>query len=164
VPVPGIAEGGRLVIAGPNVMLGYLHAARPGELEAPPAGWYDTGDIVTRDAEGFITIQGRAKRFAKVAGEMVSLALVEELAARIWPEGRHAVTALPDPRRGEQLVLVTDRADATREALLAATRDSGHGELLVPKSILAVDKVPLLATGKVDYPAVQTLAAERVSG
>jgi acyl-[acyl-carrier-protein]-phospholipid O-acyltransferase / long-chain-fatty-acid--[acyl-carrier-protein] ligase len=164
VPVAGIAEGARLVIAGPNVMLGYLHAAKPGELDKPPAGWYDTGDIISRDAQGFITIQGRAKRFAKIAGEMVSLALVEELAAQTWPEARHAVVALPDPRRGEQLVLATDRPDAARDALLAAARANGHGELFVPKSVLVVEKVPLLATGKVDYPAVQALAAERVGG
>jgi acyl-[acyl-carrier-protein]-phospholipid O-acyltransferase/long-chain-fatty-acid--[acyl-carrier-protein] ligase len=74
------------------------------------------------------------------------------------------VIARPDPRRGEQLVLVTDRQDAARDALLAAAREDGLGELLVPKTILVVDKVPLLATGKVDYPAVLALATERVGG
>ncbi|HEX3499474.1 MAG TPA: acyl-[ACP]--phospholipid O-acyltransferase [Stellaceae bacterium] len=163
-PVPGIAEGGRLVIAGPNVMLGYLRVTAPGTLEKPEDGWYDTGDIVSFDGEGFITIHGRAKRFAKVAGEMISLALVEEQAERLWPDSHHAVIARPDPRRGEQLVLVTDRQDAARDALLAAARNSGLGELLVPKAILVVAKVPLLATGKVDYPAVQTLAEAEVVG
>jgi len=160
-PVPGIAEGGRLVIAGPNVMLGYLRIDAPGTLAAPEGGWYDTGDIVSFDGEGFITIHGRAKRFAKIAGEMVSLALVEEHAETLWPDAHHAVVALPDPRRGEQLVLVTDRQDAARDALLAAARERGLGELFLPKTILVVAKVPLLATGKVDYPAVLALAAEQ---
>jgi acyl-[acyl-carrier-protein]-phospholipid O-acyltransferase/long-chain-fatty-acid--[acyl-carrier-protein] ligase len=137
-------------------MLGYLHAAKPGELEKPLDDWYDTGDIVTFDGEGFITIHGRAKRFAKVAGEMVSLALVEERAAELWPESHHAVIALPDPKRGEQLVLVTDHRGAARQ--------HGLGEIFVPKTILVVERVPLLATGKVDYPAVVALAAKREGG
>jgi acyl-[acyl-carrier-protein]-phospholipid O-acyltransferase/long-chain-fatty-acid--[acyl-carrier-protein] ligase len=162
--VAGIEEGGRLVIAGPNVMLGYLRVDAPGTLAAPEGGWYDTGDIVSFDSEGFITIHGRAKRFAKIAGEMVSLALVEEHAETLWPDAHHAVVALPDPRRGEQLVLVTDRQDAARDALIAAAREGGLGELFVPKTILVVAKVPLLATGKVDYPAVLALATEQVGG
>jgi acyl-[acyl-carrier-protein]-phospholipid O-acyltransferase/long-chain-fatty-acid--[acyl-carrier-protein] ligase len=157
-PVPGIAEGGRLVIAGPNVMLGYLRVAAPGVLERPKDGWYDTGDIVSFDGEGFITIRGRAKRFAKVAGEMISLALVEEHVERLWPRSHHAVIAQPDPRRGEQLVLVTDHQGASRDALLAAARERGLGELFMPRTIVVVAKVPLLASGKIDYPAVLTLA------
>ena len=95
---------------------------------------------------------------------MISLARVEEAVERLWPEAHHAVIALPDPRRGEQLVLVTDRQGAARDALLAAARDDGLGELFVPKAILVVAKVPLLATGKVDYPAVRELAEPRVAG
>src|SRR5205807_9750809 len=117
-PVPGIQEGGRLIVAGPNVMLGYLRVSAPGALEKPPDGWYDTGDIVSFDGEGFMTIHGRARRFAKIAGEMVSLALVEERAEHLWPDSHHAVIALPDARRGEQLVLVTDRQGAARDPLV----------------------------------------------
>src|SRR5262249_51834550 len=79
--VEGVDEGGRLFVKGPNVMLGYLRAENPGVLDMPPEGWHDTGDIVTIDAQGFITIRGRAKRFAKIGGEMISLAAVEALAA-----------------------------------------------------------------------------------
>ena len=120
-------------------MLGYLRADNPGVLEPPPGGWYDTGDIVTIDAEGFITIKGRAKRFAKVAGEMVSLSAVEAMAAAVWPQAQSAVVALPDPRKGERLVLMTTEAAPTREALLKHARAIGATELSVPSVLLTVD-------------------------
>jgi acyl-[acyl-carrier-protein]-phospholipid O-acyltransferase / long-chain-fatty-acid--[acyl-carrier-protein] ligase len=160
-PVPGIAEGGRLAVAGPNVMRGYLRAERPGIIEAPPAGWYDTGDIVSLDAAGFVTILGRARRFAKIAGEMVSLAAVEEAATQLWPEQHHAVVVQQDARRGEALVLVTDRAGADRATLLAAAKSRGLGDIAVPKEIVVVERLPLLGTGKVDYPAVEKLVSAR---
>ncbi len=156
-PVPGIPEGGRLFVHGPNVMKGYLRVERPGILEPPPDGWYDTGDIVTVDGAGFVRIQGRAKRFAKIAGEMVSLGAVESAAAGLWPSGHHAVVAIADERKGEQLVLVTDHAGAARPELLAYFRQSGLPELMVPRTVLQVDKLPLLGTGKTDYVAVQAL-------
>ena len=158
--IDGIAEGGRLFVRGPNVMLGYLRAERPGVLEPPADGWYDTGDIVDFDAEGFVTIKGRAKRFAKVAGEMVPLGAVEDFVASVWPQTVHAVTALPDARRGEQLVLVTERVDATRAALTAAAREAGLPEIFVPRAIVPVPQVPILGTGKIDYVRVGQLAAE----
>ena len=159
VPVPGVAEGGRLEVAGPNVMLGYLRAERPGELEPPADGWYDTGDIVTLDEAGYVTIKGRAKRFAKIAGEMVSLAAVEEQAAALWPEHGHAVVAVADARKGEQLVLITENAAAERGALQAHVQANGGSELTIPRAILTVEHLPLLGTGKTDYVAVQALAA-----
>jgi acyl-[acyl-carrier-protein]-phospholipid O-acyltransferase/long-chain-fatty-acid--[acyl-carrier-protein] ligase len=159
-PVPGIAEGGRLFVHGPNVMLGYLRAEAPGVLQPPDGGWYDTGDIVEFDAEGFVTIKGRAKRFAKVAGEMVPLGTVEDLASRVWPSAVHAVVALPDPKRGEQVVLVTEQGDAARAALAAAARDAGLPEIFVPRAIVPVASVPILGTGKIDYVSVGTLASE----
>ena len=157
-PVPGIEEGGRLLVRGPNVMLGYLRAEAPGVLEAPPDGWYDTGDIVTIDADGFVWIKGRAKRFAKIGGEMVSLAAAEALAAAVWPDGVHAVVAIADARKGERLLLVTTQRDAAVRPLLAAARERGTVELQVPRDVLPVDKMPMLAAGKIDYPAVQRLA------
>jgi len=160
--VPGIEGGGRLFVRGPNVMLGYLRAEKPGVLEPPADGWYDTGDIVEIDADGFVTIKGRAKRFAKVAGEMVPLGAVEDLVAAVWSQNQHAVVALPDPKRGEQLVLITDRADATRAALAAAARNAGLPEMFVPRSIVPVPKVPMLGTGKIDYVSASQLATELV--
>lgn len=163
-PVPGIEKGGRLFVSGPNVMLGYLRAENPGVLE-PPAdgGWYDTGDIVEIDAQGFITIKGRAKRFAKIAGEMVSLSAVEALAAELWPNLITVVVALPDARKGERLVLLTTDAGCTREAFSHFARRKGATELMVPAEILTVEKIPLLGSGKPDYVSALALAKERTA-
>jgi acyl-[acyl-carrier-protein]-phospholipid O-acyltransferase/long-chain-fatty-acid--[acyl-carrier-protein] ligase len=139
-------------------MLGYLRAERPGELEPPPDNWYDTGDIVAIDDEGFITIKGRAKRFAKIAGEMVSLTAVEGLVASLWPEAGHAVVSIADARKGEQLVLVTETQDAERGALQAHIQERGGSELTIPRTIVIVERLPLLGTGKIDYVTVQALA------
>jgi acyl-[acyl-carrier-protein]-phospholipid O-acyltransferase/long-chain-fatty-acid--[acyl-carrier-protein] ligase len=152
-PVPGIDQGGRLMVKGPNVMLGYYRVEAPLELEPPPDGWYDTGDIVEFDEAGFVTIKGRAKRFAKIAGEMVSLAAVEDEAARLWPGVGHAVIALPDARKGEQLVLLTEQVGADRAQFLAHAQAAGLTELMVPRTILAGTKIPLLGSGKVDLAA-----------
>jgi acyl-[acyl-carrier-protein]-phospholipid O-acyltransferase/long-chain-fatty-acid--[acyl-carrier-protein] ligase len=158
-PVPGIEEGGRLLLRGPNVMAGYLLADAPGVLQPPEEGWHDTGDIVRIDAEGFVTIAGRAKRFAKLAGEMVSLAVAERIATAAYPEYRHAVVALPDARRGERLVLVSEAPEVRRDALVAAAQRERLPELTVPRDVVAVAALPLLGSGKTDYPAVQRLAA-----
>ena len=160
-PVPGIDEGGRLVVSGPNVMKGYLLADRPGVLVPPDDGWYDTGDIVDFDADGFVTIKGRAKRFAKIAGEMVSLSAVEAHASEVWPGLAHAVVSIPDPRKGEQLVLITERQDAGRKDLLDHGKAKGLSEIMIPRTILSVDKVPVLGTGKTDYVSAQALAETR---
>jgi acyl-[acyl-carrier-protein]-phospholipid O-acyltransferase/long-chain-fatty-acid--[acyl-carrier-protein] ligase len=150
-------------------MLGYLRAERPGVLEPPRTdrgeGWYDTGDIVTLEGDGFVRILGRARRFAKIGAEMVSLAAVEELATRAWPGARHAALAVPDRRRGERIVLLTERRDARREELLARARTDGLGEGHVPRLIIATESMPLLGAGKTDYAAArarieQALAAE----
>jgi acyl-[acyl-carrier-protein]-phospholipid O-acyltransferase/long-chain-fatty-acid--[acyl-carrier-protein] ligase len=143
-------------------MLGYLRAEKPGELEPPPDGWYDTGDIVDIDPDGFVTIKGRAKRFAKIAGEMVPLGAVEDLVASVWPENQHAVVALADTKRGEQLVLVTDRADADRASLATSARNAGLPEIFVPRVIVPVPEVPILGTGKIDYVSTAQLANDAV--
>jgi acyl-[acyl-carrier-protein]-phospholipid O-acyltransferase/long-chain-fatty-acid--[acyl-carrier-protein] ligase len=153
-PVPGLDEGGRFWITGPNVMLGYMRESAPGVLEPTPDGWHDTGDIVSLDAEGYITIRGRAKRFAKIGGEMISLAAVEAYASQVWPENVHAAVSLPDDRKGEQIVLVTERPDPDRNALIASAKAHGVPEIMVPKRIVPVTALPILATGKTDYVAI----------
>ncbi len=156
--VSGIDEGGKLWVSGPNVMSGYLRAENPGVLEPPQSKWYDTGDIVTFDDNGFITIKGRAKRFAKIGGEMVSLTAVETFLADLWPGAQHAVVSLPDPKKGEQLVLVTNFKEATRDAIIKYARDQGIGEIYLPKTIRVVDEVPVLGTGKTDYVSIKAMA------
>jgi len=158
--VPGIKEGGRLIVSGPNIMSGYLLADQPGVLQPPEDGWYDTGDIVEVNAQDYLFIKGRAKRFAKIGGEMVSLTAVEGFVSNLWPEGEHAVVALPDPKKGEQLVLVTTYTEAAREDIVKYTREQGIAELSIPKIIKTVDKIPLLGTGKTDYVEVKRLAEE----
>jgi acyl-[acyl-carrier-protein]-phospholipid O-acyltransferase/long-chain-fatty-acid--[acyl-carrier-protein] ligase len=155
--VPGIDQGGRLWLRGPNVMAGYLRADQPGVLQPPEEGWYDTGDIVSVDSEGYVTIAGRAKRFAKIGGEMISLTVAEHIAEAARPQLRHAVIALNDPRRGEKLVLVTEAQGLARSELVAAAQQNGIPEIAVPREIVAVEKLPLLGSGKVDYPAVSKL-------
>jgi acyl-[acyl-carrier-protein]-phospholipid O-acyltransferase / long-chain-fatty-acid--[acyl-carrier-protein] ligase len=160
--VAGVDDGGRLYVRGPNVMLGYLRVENPGVLERPAEGWHDTGDIVSVDHEGFITIRGRAKRFAKIGGEMISLAAVETLAAELWPDALSGVATVPDPRKGERLILVTTKKDPVRSDLLLFARSRGASEMMVPAEVLIVEKLPLLGSGKIDYAALQDLVKERV--
>ena len=155
--VDGIEEGGRLYLRGPNVMEGYLSAENPLAIEPLADGWHDTGDIVDIDDEGYVCILGRVKRFAKIGGEMVSLTAVEGLASAVWPEARHAVVSVPDSRKGEKLVLVTDRKDADVARLAEWARSHGAPELAVPKKIMRVGEVPVLGTGKTDYVAIQQM-------
>ncbi|MBY0423478.1 MAG: hypothetical protein K2Q06_14320, partial [Parvularculaceae bacterium] len=108
----------------------------------------------------YMTIRGRMKRFAKIGGEMVSLAVVENCATALWPDNHHGAIALNDSKRGEQIILVTDRKDADRALLLAWAQSHGVPEIAVPKKIVVVDAVPILGTGKMDYVGVKRLAEE----
>ncbi|RYG01503.1 MAG: 2-acylglycerophosphoethanolamine acyltransferase, partial [Caulobacteraceae bacterium] len=139
-----------------NIMSGYLNA--DGVMEEPPGGWHDTGDVVEISDDGWIKILGRVKRFAKIGGEMVSLTAAEDITIAVWPEGRHAVIAMPDPKKGERLVLVTDRRDADTAPLLAHAKAIGAPELAVPKKIIKVTEIPVLGTGKTDYVAIMRMA------
>ena len=160
-PVPGIEKGGRLYVRGPNVMLGYYRVENPGVLEPPADGWHDTGDIVEIDAQGFIAIKGRAKRFAKIAGEMVSLSAVEALSAELWPQLITVVVSLPDLRKGERLALLTTDAKCTRDEFIHFAKRKGATELMIPADIIVVDKIPLLGSGKPDYVGALALAKEK---
>ncbi|HEY2136473.1 MAG TPA: acyl-[ACP]--phospholipid O-acyltransferase [Xanthobacteraceae bacterium] len=161
-PVDGVDVGGRLHVRGPNVMLGYLRVENPGVLERPTDGWHDTGDIVSIDPEGFITIRGRAKRFAKIGGEMISLAAVEMLAAELWPDALSGVGTVPDPRKGERIIMVTTKKDPVRSDLMQFARSRGASEMMVPSEVVIVEKMPLLGSGKIDHVALQQLVMERV--
>lgn len=153
-PVEGLEDGKQLVVKGPNIMLGYLKADQPGVIQ-PQGEWYDTGDIVEVSDEGFIAIKGRAKRFAKIAGEMISLTVVEDLACDIAADKGHAAIAIPDEKRGEQIILYTESSDITKEKIGARAREKGVPELCLPKQILRIDVIPRLGSGKVDYVSLK---------
>jgi acyl-[acyl-carrier-protein]-phospholipid O-acyltransferase / long-chain-fatty-acid--[acyl-carrier-protein] ligase len=158
-PVEGIPNAGRLVVKGPNVMLGYLKPDAPGKIVPPEGGWHDTGDVVSVDEDGFIAIKGRLKRFAKIGGESVSLAVVESCASALWPEHSHAAITVPDGRKGEQIVLVTTNPEANRIDLVGWAHNHGVSELAVPRRIVVKDDIPVLGTGKTDYVQVQKMVA-----
>jgi acyl-[acyl-carrier-protein]-phospholipid O-acyltransferase/long-chain-fatty-acid--[acyl-carrier-protein] ligase len=162
-PVPGVAEGGRLHVKGPNVMLGYMRDNNPGiiDFEVLAEGWYDTGDIVALDSDGFVRLQGRAKRFAKIAGEMVSLGAVEEFAAQVSPGHKHAAVTRPDPRRGEQVVLVTEDPLLTRSRFVDTGSARGVPPIMLPAEVIYVERLPVLGTGKTDYPGLERVIRER---
>jgi acyl-[acyl-carrier-protein]-phospholipid O-acyltransferase/long-chain-fatty-acid--[acyl-carrier-protein] ligase len=161
-PIEGIEQGGQLHVKGPNIMQGYLLPKNPGQLVPPEScygkGWYDTGDIVDVDEEGFITIKGRSKRFAKISGEMVSLTAVEQLASNAWPNDHHAAVSLPDPKKGETILLLTTHKNASAKQLAAAS--PGVAAISLPKVVIVVENIPALATGKTDYPEASKIAEQ----
>ena len=135
-------------------MLGYM---KHGTISPPPDGWHDTGDIVSvRDSHLFI--RGRARRFAKIGGELVALGAVEQAAATLWPDHVHAAIVLPGSVREEEIVLVSDCAAAKREDLQLWARSNSVSQIVVPKRIIHVASVPLLGTGKPDYSVVSHVA------
>jgi acyl-[acyl-carrier-protein]-phospholipid O-acyltransferase/long-chain-fatty-acid--[acyl-carrier-protein] ligase len=159
-PVEGVAEGGRLWVRGPNIMRGYLNAEPNAKFQAQ-WGWYDTGDIAKVDEDGFLFILGRLKRFAKVSGEMVSLAAVEEALAGAFPQfGLRFQTAIltrPDADRGETLIAVSNEPKLQLEQIRAAIKAKGLSNLCVPREVKYVRDIPKLGTGKIDHRELQKM-------
>jgi len=159
-PVEGVTEGGRLFVRGPNVMQGYLNADANMKFQAL-GGWYDTGDIVAVDADGYLHIRGRMKRFAKVSGEMVSLTAVEDALAGAFPQFglRCAVAVItrPDEDKGEKLIAVTNEPRLQLADLRAAIRAKGLSNLCAPREIRVVTSIPKLGTGKTDHRALERM-------
>jgi acyl-[acyl-carrier-protein]-phospholipid O-acyltransferase/long-chain-fatty-acid--[acyl-carrier-protein] ligase len=151
---------GRLFVKGPNVMRGYLNPEANAQFQAL-GGWYDTGDIARVDADGFVYILGRLKRFAKVSGEMVSLTAVEDALAGAFPQyGLRfgiAVIAKPDESRGEKLIAVTNEPKLTLEEIREAVRSRGLGNLAVPREVRLLHELPHLGTGKVNHGELEKL-------
>ena len=163
-PVEGIPTGGRLIVRGPNIMRGYLFHGGDGDYYPPSTaygqGWYDTGDIVTVDDDEYVSIVGRQKRFAKIGGEMVPLQQTEDIANLVWPDHTHAAVTLADTRKGEQIILISEFIGCERAALIPAAKELGVPELSIPKGVIYHETIPLLGSGKIDYPALRDLAKD----
>jgi acyl-[acyl-carrier-protein]-phospholipid O-acyltransferase/long-chain-fatty-acid--[acyl-carrier-protein] ligase len=153
-PVEGVAKGGKLVVRGPNVMRGYMRPEQPGVIVPPEDGWYDTGDIVEIDDDGFVWIKGRFKRFAKIGGEMVSLAAVEEVAAAVWPGRPQVVIAMDDDAKGEKLVFITQDPAPDLPRLWQALKEDGKPEIYFPRQFIYLAEVPMTPLGKINHPKV----------
>jgi acyl-[acyl-carrier-protein]-phospholipid O-acyltransferase/long-chain-fatty-acid--[acyl-carrier-protein] ligase len=167
-PVEGIEEGGRLCVKGPNIMQGYIKPNNPGVTETTNVdklgdGWYDTGDIVSVDDEGYVTILGREKRFAKIAGEMVSLAAVEEMLIVVDAEFDYAAVCIEDDKKGEQIVLFTTNKNLKRDVITKVCKEKQLSELYIPKVIAPIKELPVLATGKLNYRLMVDMAKETVA-
>lgn len=156
--VPGVEDAGRLFVRGPNIMRGYLN---PDANEAFLAhgGWYDTGDIVFVDDDGYVFIRGRMKRFAKISGEMVSLTAVEDALTGAFPKYglrcHVAILAIPDKRKGEALILVSTEKRLTVKEARDVLREKGLPNLAAPRSVLFAREIPKLGTGKVNHRELQ---------
>lgn len=152
--VEGVAEGGRLFVRGPNVMKGYLNAEVNAKFQSL-GGWYDTGDIVRVDQEGYLFILGRLKRFAKISGEMVSLTAVEDALDGAFPHYglrcQTAVVSRPDEDKGEKLIAISNEAKLTLDEIRAAIKAKGLPNIADPREVKFIHEIPKLGTGKVNY-------------
>ncbi len=159
-PVEGVPEGGRLWVRGPNIMRGYLNPDANAQFQAT-GGWYDTGDIVRVDADGFVFILGRVKRFAKISGEMVSLTAIEDALAGAFPDMGHrctvAVLAAPDPVKGEAIVAVANESRLTLDRIRRCLQERGCSNLSLPRELKTVHEIPKLGTGKIDHRALAAI-------
>src|SRR5215471_960467 len=159
--VEGIERGGVLHVKGLQVMLGYYLSDRPGVIVPPRSiygdGWYDTGDVIDIDEDGALTVVGRVKRFAKIAGEMVSLDVIEEVAREASPEHRLDVILPTEAASGETTVLFTTDPELNRTGMVHAARQLGRPALALSRCILWMPEIPVLASGKTDYVALETM-------
>ncbi|MEE3003285.1 MAG: MFS transporter [Pseudomonadota bacterium] len=160
-PHEGTTDGGRLWVRGGNIMLGYLLSSKPGQLEPPKDGWHDTGDIVNVSEAGFLTIVDRAKRFAKIAGEMISLTSVENILNFLWPAYQQAVISLPCERKGEKIICVSNNPSANRKQIIEYCQSNKISELNIPTLVEFLAEIPTLATGKINYVKLKQMLTEK---
>ena len=162
--ISDFSEGGKLIVSGDNIMVGYIKADRPGQIEPPKQKWYDTGDIVSIDDEGFVKILGRVKRFAKIGGEMVSLSAVEGIIEKLYPNMIQGIIAIPDEKKGEQLILVTNNEKANLNEIKTYFKENGFVELWIPKKVIYIPTPPVMGTGKFDYTKAAELVEKELNG
>ncbi|QDV11990.1 Bifunctional protein Aas [Rosistilla oblonga] len=161
---------GLLMISGANVMKGYM-GREDLTVEAIRDGWYATGDVAKIDKEGFIHITGRVSRFSKIGGEMVPHIQIEEELAKAFCEGdeddqiRVMVTAVPDQKKGERLIVLHLPSEKTPEELRKHLVAAGLPNIYIPSQdcFLETAEIPLLGTGKLDLKAAKDLAMELTS-
>jgi len=160
--VEGIADAGSLCVKGPNIMLGYMTSERPTEMVRPVGGWFDTGDVVSVDDMGFFYIKGRLRRFAKIAGEMVSLPMVEKLVKDAYPDvnAQIAAVCVPHPTKGEQIIVVSTSRKVKLDGVAPFIQQQGFSEIYIPKNIVYMSEIPTLGSGKRDYMTLQKQVAE----
>jgi acyl-[acyl-carrier-protein]-phospholipid O-acyltransferase/long-chain-fatty-acid--[acyl-carrier-protein] ligase len=156
-----------LCLRGANVFPGYLKDPEK-TAAALRDGWFVTGDLGRFDPEGFLFIEGRLSRFSKIGGEMVPHGTIEQRIAELfgWDQAEGpvgVVTGIPDPAKGESLVLLTT-SDVTPEQLRARLLEAGLPNLWVPRLVRRVDHIPMLGTGKTDLKGCRMLALELIRG
>jgi acyl-[acyl-carrier-protein]-phospholipid O-acyltransferase/long-chain-fatty-acid--[acyl-carrier-protein] ligase len=120
--------------------------------------WYNTGDVVNVDEEGYLFILGRLKRFAKIAGEMISLSQIEEFPKKLWPENTSVVCSIKDEEKGEALILLTDNEHADLSELKIFMQNTGLTNLYLPKKLKVISEFPILGSGKLDFKKLQEIA------
>ena len=154
-PHEGITEGGVLHVRGGNLMKSYLHDLME-ERSSLNDGWYDTGDIVTVDEDGFLAIKGRKKRFTKIAGEMISLGYIEDEISKLSPDFHHAAIAIESDEQAKTLIrLYTNDPELNLEAIRAHYAESRIPNTYLPREIIHMAELPVLRTGKVDYQTLK---------
>lgn len=167
VAVAGIKSGAALHVRSANLMSGYYFYDQPGVLHPTRSevgvGWYNTGDVVDIDPDGYVTILGRVKRFAKIAGEMISLELIERIAYTASPQYKHAATVEQISGSGESTVLFTTDPALDRLMLIKAARQIGAQDLAAARRIVKVASLPLLGSGKTDYVSLNRMSASRAA-
>jgi acyl-[acyl-carrier-protein]-phospholipid O-acyltransferase/long-chain-fatty-acid--[acyl-carrier-protein] ligase len=164
----GVGKSGMLLITGPNVMLGYLGQPEK-TAEVMRDGWYVTGDIAVIDEDGFIHITGRESRFSKIGGEMVPHIRIETVLNEVifggeeQTELKAAVTAVPDPKKGERLIVVHTPLPRSPQQLCQALAEAGLPNVFVPSpdSFTEIDEMPILGSGKLDLKKLKQIALER---
>src|SRR6266404_1584778 len=160
----GVDQPGLLLVRGPNIMRGYLNKPEK-TADVLRDGWYNTGDIARLDEDGFLKITDRLSRFSKIGGEMVPHIKVEDLLQDLAGASEQAfvVTAIPDEKKGERLIVLHTLDEPQLEECLEKLGNSDLRALWRPRpdQFLRIEKLPYLGTGKLDLRKAREMALEK---